>query len=131
MRDVAARYCKSFDYFEGQVVSGTSVKDKEQDYLQHFEDWLYKFETLLHETKAMLQVAIGEAIISGEDDSIEGTGKERMGWGSDFFIKDIKGAPNRDFQNIARESMIMDILMAMAMAPLNSANVMIRKISNW
>ena len=49
----------------------------------------------------------------------------------DFGIKDIKGAPNRDFQNIARESMIMDILMSMAMAPLNSANVMIRKISNW
>ena len=63
----------------------------------------------------MLQVAIGEAIISGEDDSIEGTGKERMGWGSDFFIKDIR-RPQQDFQNIV-ESMIMDILMSMAMAP--------------
>ena len=82
-----------------KVVSGTSVKEKEQDYyLQDFEDWLYKFENLLHETKAMLQVAIGEAIISGEDDSIEGTGKERMGWGSDFFIKDIKGAPTGTFR---------------------------------
>ena len=117
----AEEYVKSFDSFKD--MTGNEDERTEQSRLTTF---LNEHNTLLKGTKKMLQVMISSCVIVNNNEGASSSAEIL----DEDYIK-LTGTSRKDFQDLARESKTLDVLMCMIMAPLNCKHAGVSSIRKW